>query len=320
MLLTLSCIGRTAARAPGVDVLVIAPHPDDEVLMAGGVMAQAVRRGERVAVVLVTNGDLSCERDGNVRQAETIAALAAIGVGEENVRFLGYPDGHLAELSTTPLEIERVGPDGRCARAATTWATRGKPRSGAPASLTSIALTDDLASVLGELRPRDVYLPHGFDLHPDHAMTYAFFRRALDLVDVAPRQTRRSIIHAPGCWPATECERPLQLEAPMPPIPSGAMPDERVAIDARLKLSWIGRYRSQLEGPLEQDWLASFARTDEVFFVETYVREGSRWRAVRRDGRDDGPAERLSRDGRSSTPPPAALAPAPATSTRAARR
>ncbi len=317
-LLTLSCVGRSGARAPEVDVLVIAPHPDDEVLMAGGAMAQAVRRGERVAVVLMTNGDLSCERDGRVRQAETIDALAAIGVGEENVRFLGYPDGHLAELTTTPLEVERLGPDGRCGRASTTWATRGTPRSGKPAPLTSTALIDDLAAVLGELRPRDVYLPHGLDQHRDHAMTYVFFRRALDRLEVAPRRAHRSLIHAAGCWPAPDCDRPLQLEAPMPPLASGAVPDERVATDARLKLSWIGRYRSQLDGPLEQDWLASFARTDEVFFVETYVRDGARWRAVRRDGRDDAPAEPVSRDEQSSTPPRVDQAPAPGASTPAA--
>lgn len=287
--------------------------------MAGGVMAQAVRRGERVAVVLITNGDLSCERDGRVRQAETIDALAAIGVGEEHVRFLGYPDGHLAELTTTPLEVERLGPDGRCARATTTWATRGKPRVGAPAPLTSTALTDDLAAVVGELRPRDVYVPHGLDEHRDHAMTYVFFRRALERLEVAPRRAHRSLVHAAGCWPAPGCERPLQLEAPMPPLPGGLVPDERVAIDAQLKLSWIGRYRSQLDGPLEQDWLASFARTDEVFFVETYVREGARWRAVRRDGRDDGPTEPLSRDERSAAPPRVDPAPAPEASTRAAR-
>lgn len=255
--------------------------------MAGGVMAQAVRRGERVAVVLVTNGDLSCERDGNVRQAETIDALAAIGVGEEHVRFLGYPDGHLAELTKTALEVERVGPDGRCGRASTTWATRGKPRVGAAAPLTSTALTRELAALLAELEPRDVYVAHGLDLHRDHAMTYVFYRRALDLLDVVPRQTHRSIIHAPDHWPATDPTRPLQLEAPLPPLPSGAVPDERIAIDARLKRSWLERYRSQLDGPLEQDWLAAFARTDEVFFTETYVREGPRWRPVRIDGREE---------------------------------
>ena len=37
--------------------------------------------------------------------------IAAIGVGEENVRFLGYPDGHLAALTTTPLEVERLAAD-----------------------------------------------------------------------------------------------------------------------------------------------------------------------------------------------------------------
>ncbi|MDP1922662.1 MAG: PIG-L family deacetylase [Myxococcales bacterium] len=284
--LALSCGARSRARGGDIDVLVIAPHPDDEVLMAGGVMAQAVRRGERVAVVLLTNGDLSCQRDGRVRQAETIDALAALGVSEENVRFLGYPDGHLAELSKTPLEVERLGPDGRCGRATTTWATRGKPRTGAAPLLTSTSLTDDLTSVLAELRPREVYVTHGLDLHHDHAMTYVFFRRALDRLDVAPRRVHRSVIHAPGCWPAVDCERPLQPDEPIPPLPNGPVPDERVAIDARSKLSLIGRYRSQLDGPLEKDWLASFARGDEVFFTETYVRAGTRWASRRPDTRE----------------------------------
>jgi LmbE family N-acetylglucosaminyl deacetylase len=286
-LLTLSCVGRTG----GVDMLVISPHPDDEVLMAGGIMEQAVRRGERVAVVLVTNGDLSCRRDGNVRQVETVDALAAIGVSESSVRFLGYPDGHLAELTPSPLPpVERIGPDGRCGRFSTTWATRGRwgvdehlHRTGTSASLTSTALTEDLASVMAELRPKHVYVSHGLDLHPDHAMTYVFFRRALDRLDVAPRRTHRSMIHAHGCWPADDCERPLQLEASLPPLPGGAVPDEGAAIDARLKLSLIRRYRSQLDRPLEQDWLSSFARTDEVFFSETYTRDGERWQPIRGD-------------------------------------
>ncbi|MEO5866005.1 MAG: PIG-L family deacetylase, partial [Sphingomonas sp.] len=37
-------------------LLVIAPHPDDEILGAGGIMAQAKARGDRVAVVVATDG------------------------------------------------------------------------------------------------------------------------------------------------------------------------------------------------------------------------------------------------------------------------
>ncbi|HET7042023.1 MAG TPA: PIG-L family deacetylase, partial [Gemmatimonadales bacterium] len=38
-------------------ILVLVPHPDDEVLGAGGVLREAVRRGLPVRVVFLTNGD-----------------------------------------------------------------------------------------------------------------------------------------------------------------------------------------------------------------------------------------------------------------------
>src|SRR5438034_1801331 len=43
--------------APGASVLVIAPHCDDETLGVGGLIAEAARRGCRVTVAFVTNGD-----------------------------------------------------------------------------------------------------------------------------------------------------------------------------------------------------------------------------------------------------------------------
>lgn len=289
-LLLVACASAPSASR-STDGLVLAPHPDDEVLMAGGVIARAVSQGLRVDVVVMTNGDLSCGRDGRVRQGETVAALARLGVPEHRVRFLGYPDGHLERLRKEPLEpLERLGADGACERANVTWATRGlghvdehTRRTGHPAPYTATALTEDLAAVLTELQPLDVYLPHGIDTHPDHAMTYVFFRRALDRLPSPPARVHRSVVHASDeCWPSN-CQTMLALDEATPGLP-GALrvytPTERVPIDARLKLSAIGAYSSQLEAPLERDWLASFARVDEAFYVERYVREGSRWKAV----------------------------------------
>ncbi|MCU0698984.1 MAG: PIG-L family deacetylase [Myxococcaceae bacterium] len=290
--LTLTCCASWSfGQRTGVDVLVLAPHPDDEVLMAGGVIAEATARGLHVEVVVVTNGDLSCARDGRVRQAETVAALGRLGVPEHRVRFLGYPDGHLERLRKDPLEpLERIGADGTCARGNVTWATRGlggvdehTRRTGAPGPYTATALTEDLTAVLEALKPRDVYLPHGIDTHPDHAMTYVFFRRALDRLGWTPTRVHRSVVHASdACWPS-DCVTMLALDMPTPALPGclrAYAATERVPVDGRQKLSVIGAYQSQLDGPLERDWLASFARADEAFYVERYVREGTRWKAV----------------------------------------
>jgi len=276
-LLLTSCL-RAAAPVAGVDWLVVAPHPDDEVLMAGGLLCAAVARGERVAVVVVTNGDFTCARDGRVRQAETVDALEALGVEERDVRFLGYPDGHLRDLGARALDVERRGPDGACTRMQTTWAVRGlggheehHRRTGSSAPLTATALLEDLSAILVELRPRAVVVPHGLDTHGDHRTTWAFVMQTLEEVRQTPRLWR-SIVHASDeCWPALDCREPLAADAGWTPLP-GALrdyrPDETLSVRAEQKLEWIGSFTSQLDQPLRRDWLASFARAQESFFTQ----------------------------------------------------
>lgn len=297
LLLIASALASSASSASGeaVDLLVIAPHPDDEVLMAGGVLERAVRAGTRPAVVIVTNGDLSCERNGWQRMAESVAALAHLGVPEEAVHFLGYPDGALELLSPTPLgPRDRATPDGGCEQASGTYADRGElrrdehtRRTGRPAPWTSTALTEDLAELLRRLRPAEVYVPHPIDQHPDHAATYVYFRRALDAVDGSTVTVHRSVIHAGPCWPG-DCRTHFQPKEEMPPLPApleAYRPKERWPVDPAVKLATLALYPSQIGPHPQDDWLAAFARREEVFFPELLVRQGRRW--------DKSPRERV---------------------------
>src|SRR6476469_8921250 len=100
--------------APGSSVLVIAPHCDDETLGVGSLIAEASRSGCRVTVAFSTNGDgfpmavsrayrrwprqEDYRRMARQRQEEARQALARLGVPPEQVIFLGYPDGGLAQL------------------------------------------------------------------------------------------------------------------------------------------------------------------------------------------------------------------------------
>lgn len=271
-----------------VDVLVIAPHPDDEVLMAAAAMERALEQHRRVAVVLVTNGDFTCDRSGWVRQAESIAALEALGVSEDDVHFLGYPDGALSELGEQPLGPRgRTEPDGDCAQASGTYANRGagridehSRRTGHPGPWTAEGLTEDLVSLLDRLRPTDVYVSHGIDAHPDHAATYVYFRRALDRLAVGPALVHRSVIHAAGCWPGS-CSAPYAPLAAMPPLPApheAYLASERLPTDARKKLGLLALYPSQIGSTPSTDWLSSFARREEIYFPERLVRHDGRWR------------------------------------------
>lgn len=75
------------------DLLVIAPHPDDAEIHAGGLIASHVRAGRSVAIVDATAGELGSRGTPAQRAAEAAAAAAELGaLVREN---LGLPDGGL---------------------------------------------------------------------------------------------------------------------------------------------------------------------------------------------------------------------------------
>src|SRR5690606_38288777 len=105
--------------------LVIAPHCDDEILGAGGLLHTAVQAGCAVRVVLLTNGDgynrtalrgqsrrLRLTPDQYIefaylRQRETLAALGVLGISPAEVVFCGYPDRGLAAMWEEHWDFDR---------------------------------------------------------------------------------------------------------------------------------------------------------------------------------------------------------------------
>jgi LmbE family N-acetylglucosaminyl deacetylase len=65
---------------PGRRWLVLAPHPDDEVLGPGATLAQAVARGVEVSLAVVTDGGAQGEPEA--REKEARGSAAALGLGE----------------------------------------------------------------------------------------------------------------------------------------------------------------------------------------------------------------------------------------------
>ena len=276
-----------SSALPHGPILVVAPHPDDEVLIAAGIIARARRAGVDVDVAVMTNGGLGCGRDGGVRQAESVTGLAALGVTEDHIHFLGLPDGSLADLGTTPLPaIKQLDRDGRCVAVTTTSAWRGRGerdvhtrRTGRPGRLTVDVAEDDLIALLDELNPTLVVTTHELDTHPDHAATGILVRRALEVRATrdgtvpSPVHLWRGVVHVDDVWPKAEASQPpFTPDRPMPPLPSwfaGASPPLRIPVDDIVggptgKLAVLAAHRSQTGPVPEENWLAAFARTDEV--------------------------------------------------------
>lgn len=63
-----------------LDVLVVAPHPDDAELGLGGTIVKLLRAGWRVGVLDLTNGEPTPYGSPEIRAAETAAASTALGL------------------------------------------------------------------------------------------------------------------------------------------------------------------------------------------------------------------------------------------------
>jgi bacillithiol biosynthesis deacetylase BshB1 len=107
--------GPHAARPTrtGLDVLVVAAHPDDAEICVGGTLLRMVDAGLRVGIVDVTRGEMGTRGTAEERDAETRAANESMGIALR--ANLGLPDGRVEVTLEAREALARVlrehGPD-----------------------------------------------------------------------------------------------------------------------------------------------------------------------------------------------------------------
>lgn len=110
-------------RAPK-RVLVVAAHPDDEVLGCGGSIARHTSQGDLVSVLILAEGATSRgrhrDREGAKRELSDLALAAQTAndcLGVQRMQLLGFPDNRmdgmdlLEVVKAIELEIENWKPD-----------------------------------------------------------------------------------------------------------------------------------------------------------------------------------------------------------------
>jgi len=91
------------------NILVIAPHADDEVLGVGGTIQNHVEHGDMVTVLIVCDRESTHDQKTYARQANTI-------LGVDNVDWLGFPDEFVDNMMRDLIKkiesvYDRVKPD-----------------------------------------------------------------------------------------------------------------------------------------------------------------------------------------------------------------
>ncbi|MEN6325331.1 MAG: PIG-L family deacetylase [Syntrophomonas sp.] len=119
-----------------MQVIVFAPHPDDDLIGCGGTMAKHLQQGHKVSIVYMTSGDAGSIKYGKrkmtqIREDEAQKAADLLGISD--LHFFRNPDGYLEFNRDNLIRI---------------------------------------VSLIREKQPDSVYIPHSRDTVRDHVTTH----------------------------------------------------------------------------------------------------------------------------------------------------
>lgn len=256
----------TGSPADPLDVIVVAPHSDDEALGCTGVILRAIEKNRRVGIVVVTAGDgfpkaaavvAKKEPDrlipadffnlASLRQRHTLQAMSQLGVRPADILFLGYPDGGMKTLYEADEQIpyrqpfteksETYGPAVRDYH----FQVHGRP-----APYVKQSVINDLAEIIRTRRPQEIYVTNEVDVHDDHRATFWLVR------DAAAAAGYRGIIYTY--------------------VVHGAAPPEAPGLRLTLSETELRRKRATIEiyqagvSPIHDHLAEKYAQPEELFW------------------------------------------------------
>ena len=159
----------------GRNVMLFAPHEDDEINIYGGIIEQYVKNGSTVRVVFSTNGDYHGIGKMRIWEAEKVAKI--YNIPKENFIFLGYSDSlsnkenlHIYNCKNDEIVCSRYN-------ISKTYGTKSvSPYK--ENTFTRQNILDDFKSVILEYRPDTIFCCD-YDSHADHRAISLFFEEAL---------------------------------------------------------------------------------------------------------------------------------------------
>ena len=130
----------------GKNVLVLSPHPDDEIIGCGGTLIKLLKEGSKVSVVQLTDGSDSCAlKDSPEHIRKTIrmkeAKVVAENLGFTELVLFNEADSH---LKCTTDNVKK------------------------------------LSEILNRLHPKVIFVPFINDTHPDHIMANEILSKSLE--------------------------------------------------------------------------------------------------------------------------------------------
>jgi LmbE family N-acetylglucosaminyl deacetylase len=264
----------------GERVLIFSPHPDDEAIACAGVIQEALSKGAKVKIAYLTYGEhnqfafivykkriILKKKEfinlGQIRRKESIKAMQLLGLNEDDLVFLGYPDFGTFSIFTRYWNTDKPF---------RSFLTRisSVPYKESPSFNTPYLgenILKDIKRVILDYRPDKVFVSHPADVNVDHKSLYLFLQIALAELrgDIPSPKVYSYLVHHVG-WPLPRHYHPnLSLKPP-----AGLLNSQITWLNFNLtpeqlekKRKAILCYKSQTES--SAFYLLAFARKNELF-------------------------------------------------------
>lgn len=272
-------------------LLIIAAHPDDEILMGAGIIRHAVKSGVPVTVVMVTNGDYEAttQAEGFIRPRECLKAARILGLKNDDLIFMGYADTGMyetesfvyrlySEKNQSNIFTSHVGMSTYAPPESPDWHTAAHSVS---APYCRASFRQDLSEIISHVQPHTIFTHHPLDRHGDHA-GIALFVRDLLMTEFSEADHKpdlyECVIHSCAGdenWPLRDglshfsCPADLALKMGEDwetrccfPVPPEMLEED---MSRNLKYQALQCHRSALK-PDAIDYLEAFVKKEEVFF------------------------------------------------------
>lgn len=173
-------------------ILILVPHPDDEIMAAGGYIYTALKNKAKIKVVIITHGESfgyaigrklgnflpiskKCLEFGQARQKEAVRSLAKLGLNKEDIVFLGFPDKGLSFLWKKNWSKDKP----YCSPLLKVTLSPFKEIYEPKVTFAGEVLLSLLEKILRKFKPNIIIFPSCRDDHSDHKALFHFTQKLI---------------------------------------------------------------------------------------------------------------------------------------------
>lgn len=234
-------------------ILLISPHPDDEIISCGGLIQIALKNQAKIKIIYITNGGnnpisiISQKKSlknknfiklGKQRFQEAHLATKVLGLNSKNLIFLDYPDGEIKHLYHKNHQSKKY---------------------------TKKNLLNNLKKIFNRYQPNIIIIPNLKDKDNDHQTVDSLTQEVIADLKIKPK-IYTFLVHYPFYPPLKKIKINESLYPPKKLCNLNNWYSLKLSQkEETIKLRALQQNKSQLNHKKTRNFLESFIKKNEIF-------------------------------------------------------